>query len=55
MSFPAYHGRAAGSADVIAQVEALLARVWDPSGDLVRTATSANPLYGGIARPEDLA
>lgn len=53
MSFPAYHGRAAGAADVIAQVEALLARMWDPSGDLVRTAASANPLDNG--RPRTLA
>lgn len=53
MSFPQYLGKAAGSAAVIAQVEALLARAWDPNGELVSAARLSDSRDHG--RPRTLA
>ena len=50
MPFPEYLGRAAGSPLVIAQVEAVLARAWDPDGELVKAAMSVNPSDHGRLR-----
>lgn len=53
MSFPSFHGRAAGRADILAQVETLLARAWDPRGELVDAARSVEVHDHG--RPRTLA
>jgi hypothetical protein len=47
---PPYFGRAAGSPDVLAAVEALLAAYWDPNGEWQRAVLALAPLDGGRAR-----